>query len=399
MSLQDLHATLASFIQLERYRNNGSPSGFSFKNTPAHGFRATDHINNFELPIFDCRDFDVTCTGNSNTLPLKELPVHPDMETTFTELTGLTPLYKIKAIPTSSGRTLLSYLNNCPFYVKVAYQALLGRVTRNMTRSHVLSAIEVSLAYKEAISSGNLPDTIHIYHEHHGLYFHDLDSLQNWGYIERSITPFMKGNYIEVPAFSLFATTSQIQVPLLKNLLDLTPQLTSLESFFSYYIQPLLDLYFSSLVKLGLQPECHAQNVVFLLNNEYIPIGVALRDMESVDKDLPLIEALGYSSKYTITNYKFLFRESYNYQIKHSFMYDFKLGQYLLAPLIDTWARYYGNETSTLIDERIRIYAKKQSQALPEDFFPKSCWYDYEPIIHEGQSKRNYRKNANPRFR
>ncbi len=64
-------------------------------------------------------------------------------------------------------------------------------------------------------------------------------------------------------------------------------------------------------------------------------VGVALRDMESVDKDVPLLEALSLKDNYTITEYKFLTNEAYNYQIMHSFMYDFKLGNYLLGPLVD----------------------------------------------------------------
>ena len=169
--------------------------------------------------------------------------------------------------------------------------------------------------------------------------------------------------------------------------------------FFAYFIQPLVDLYFSSVVVLGLQPEAHAQNIVYLLNDNYVPVGIALRDMESVDKDLPLLDARGLANRFTPTGYKFLQRDAYNYQIMHSFMYDFKLGEYLVGPLIDAWVAHVGHAYLAHIEEHTRQYARKQLTLLPEYFFPDGIWYDYEPIVHEGAETRSYRKNPSPRFR
>jgi hypothetical protein len=83
----------------------------------------------------------------------------------------------------------------------------------------------------------------------------------------------------------------------------------------------------------------------------------------------------------------------------HSFMYDFKLGEYLIGPLVDAWAKVNGNTQLRNIEQRIKMYAREQLLLLPRDFFPKDCWYDYEAVVHEGSSTRNYRRNPNPRFR
>jgi len=398
MRLNDLRPTCNSFMYLERYLNDGSPSGFSIINTPTPGFRALDSINSFEIPIFDCSEFDAVSVGNSHTLAAKLLPVHPDMTDAFEAIVGKTSFRKLKAMPTSSGRTLLVFSDNGSFYAKVAYQGLLGRVTRRMTKAHVLSAIEVSSVYESAIAAGKMPRSFHIYREHCGLHFLDSGPLENWGYVERAIAPYPEGNHIEIPAFSLIAKNIEGK-HLFRDLLEVSPSLCTIDGFFTLIIQPLLDLYFSSLITLGLQPECHAQNVVFLLDCKYIPIGVALRDMESVDKDLPLIEERNLDKEFTPTQYKFLSRKSYNYQIMHSFMYDFKLGEYLIGPLVDAWAKLNGISQLKNIEQQIRIYAREKLLLLPNDFFPEDCWYDYEAVVHEGSSTRNYRRNPSPRFR
>lgn len=399
VTLADLRPTHESFMYLERYVNGGSPSGFSFQNTPGQGFRALDTVESFRLPTYDCTDFGAVNVGDHAALSPGELPVHPEMKDEFSAALNILPYRYLPAAATSSGRTLATVADDVCFYAKVAYQRLLGRVTRKMTRAHVLSAVEVSTAYENAIAAGKMPATFHIYRERCGLYFPDATPLHNWGYVEREIGPYPTGNLIEVPAFSLTALRSDGRHSLLWEMLDVAPTLRRADGFFEYIVQPLIDLYFSSIVVLGLQPEAHAQNVVFLLDSNYVPVGIALRDMESVDKDVPLLDALGSLCRFTSTGYKFLSRDAYNYQIMHSFMFDFKFGEYLLAPLVDTWAEYSKNEHLTQIEDEIKKYVHKLSCALPDDFFPRGVWYDYEPVVHEGTSKRTYRKHLKPRFR
>jgi len=399
VTLADLRPTHESFMHLERYVNGGSPSGFSFQNTPGYGFRAFDTVENFCLPTYECAKFGAVNIGERATLSPGELPVHPEMTDEFSAALGILPHRYLPAAATSSGRTLATVADGICFYAKVAYQRLLGRVTRKMTRAHVLSAIEVSTAYENAISAGKMPETFHVYREHCGLYFPDATPLRDWAYIEREIGPYPAGGFIEVPAFSLTALQPDGKHSLLSQLLDVVPALRTVEGFFEYIVQPLIDLYFSSIIVLGLQPEAHAQNVVFLLDGNYVPVGIALRDMESVDKDIPLLEALGCLDRFTPTGYKFLSMDAYNYQIMHSFMFDFKFGEYLLAPLVDAWVAYSKSERLMQIEGEIKRYVHKLSCALPDGFFPHGVWYDYEPVVHEGMSKRTYRKHPKPRFR
>jgi hypothetical protein len=267
-----------------------------------------------------------------------------------------------------------------------------------MTRAHVVSAIEVSRSYESAIAAGRMPQSFYIYREHSGLHFPDDTGLRDWGYVERDIAPYPHRAFIEVPAFSLLPMPSGGR-PLLADLLDRTAALRTSEGFFDLVVRPLVDLYFSSVILLGLQPEAHAQNVVCLLNDAYVPVGFALRDMESVDKDVPLLETCGLLSDFTPTGYKFLSKDAYNYQIMHSFMYDFKFGQYLLGRLVDTWGAYDGRMNVGEIEAHTKAYAHKQLTMLPDDFFPAGVWYDYDAIVHEGAPTRQYREHLHPRFR
>jgi hypothetical protein len=386
-------------MYLERYVNDGSPSGFSFTNTPGTGFRPSDNIELFELPIFDCSESGGIDVGRYPTLARGELPVHPDMAQQFEAAFGRGPHRRLLAEATSSGRTLSVIADGVAFYAKVAYQGRLGRVTRKMTMAHVLSAVEVSAAYENSIDAGQMPNSFHIYRESCGLYFSDMTSLRDWGYVERDIAPYPLGRFIEVPAFSLIATPRDGGPSLLAELIDAIVSLRTAEGFFTQLVKPLVDLYFSSVIVLGLQPEAHAQNVVFLLDEYFHPKGIALRDMESVDKDLPLLTALGFDSHFTSTGYKFLLKDAYNYQIIHSFMYDFKFGEYLLGPIVDSWAACVAPTRALDLEERIRSYVQDRLVALPADFFPDGVWYNYDAVVHEGTPTRQYRQHPNPRFR
>lgn len=60
-------------------RNAGSPSGFSFENAPGPRFCASNPTQHFDLPIFDCAPIGAVHVGDTPTLAVGELPVHPEM--------------------------------------------------------------------------------------------------------------------------------------------------------------------------------------------------------------------------------------------------------------------------------------------------------------------------------
>src|SRR6185436_5634949 len=157
MKLSDLEPKHDSYLRLERYVNEGSPSGFSGLHTPGNGFRASDEVESFQLPIFDCSNNHAISVGVSSVMAAGEVPIHPEMAREFQEKSHAIITGHLTAVPTSSGRTLSVSDKVHRFYLKVAYQRLLGRMMRPMTRAHVLSAFEVSSTYEAAIRAGRMP--------------------------------------------------------------------------------------------------------------------------------------------------------------------------------------------------------------------------------------------------
>lgn len=66
-----------------------------------------------------------------------------------------------------------------------------------------------------------------------------------------------------------------------------------------------------------------------------------MRDLESIDIDQTLQETIGNCTNFKSYPYKYLNSSQNNYQIKHSFMYDFKIGEYVFEPLIKCVVDYF----------------------------------------------------------
>mgnify|MGYP001059422775 CR=1 FL=1 len=391
------------WLELDRWVNSGSPSGFSAVHVTSESTLPTSPHRTFSLPIFDLRSTQVAYThfgDRARCLSPWEFPVHPDMSERFEEATKLSPVRSIPASATSSMRTVFVEGRKGQAFLKLSYHDLLGRQVRLMTQDHVRSAVQVSRVLRRAILGHNVTASFGIFHEPFGVAL-DGDALGlGWGYVERQFAPIMPqvdGQLI--PAFSLFGNDRRRakNTPLLHAIIGARKQLLRPDLFFNLVLRPVLDSYFGVLVKTGLQLELHAQNLVFLVpNSPRRSWRVVYRDMESVDKDLPLMRIAGTAAPFINDVYKALREEDYNYQIKHSFMFDFKLGEYVLRPLVDCWEK----ASSANVAELIRLIRRRVShwqQVLPESFLPAG-WYDYAPVIHVGE-RRDYQFHAVPPFR
>lgn len=403
-SIDVLGTSAESMLYLERYVNNGSPSGFTWRHTSSPGTRPSDSFEPFEIPIFDCTSCGIKSFGVApSVLPPGHLPVHPDMARLFAETTGLQPKLTIWAMPTSSARTLYVW---CPDgqrgFLKLSYHGLLGRLTREMSEIQVSTTIEVSAAYADAIDRGAMPSSFHLFPEDRGAAFDATNDfgLAGWGYVQRSveIKPLHEATVL-VPSFSLFAKDrlNPLDDTLLAQLQARTWKFPP-DLLLSTIFAPLVNCYFSSLIELGLQIEAHSQNVVAVFDPEFTLCGFAFRDMESVDRDLPLMLSRGIQPTLSDYTYKCLRASDYNYQIMHSFMYDFKFGEYLLEPLVQECARISDRPASFFYGGIVEI-ARPLIADLPDDFFPQDAWYDYAPKVFDRAAKREYQAHPSPKFR
>ena len=218
----------------------------------------------------------------------------------------------------------------------------LGRIRRNLDYQHLLSACEVTRDICSGIDSG-------IYNEKFGILKEDKGRVAylprkeggfyEFGYLIREANPHHRladDELFLVPAFSLFA--KDLYAPTYKPLLlQLHEYRGKSINDFAYFdvLGQIVDCYFDALVNHGFGMEAHAQNTLIAIDSDCQIKLIVSRDMESADKDLPLREYLGVKSRIDALDYKCLRETDYNYTIKHSFMFDFKLGEYLLSPIID----------------------------------------------------------------
>lgn len=394
-------------LHLERYVNRGSPSGFSSIHTTSTQTSSKGRATGFHL----CA---ARIPSSVNMIEYGERPafladsitlIHPDMvsDPMFSVCESIDRQFAFVA-PTSSERTVKT-LDANGWYYKLSYKGLIGRMERQLGCLQADSAVEVTDLITQAIRDEALSKEFHFLREPYGRVFQlplADGTTYDWGFVVREPAPFpyRAAPSLLIPAFSLFSIDefAPTDPPLLAQLF--ARQSKSMEDFlFDDLIRPLYDAYFSLLLTCGLQLEAHAQNILYLVDESFRITGVVARDAESIDKDVGLAEDLRLSVRFKPTTWKRLLREQYNYHIMHSFMFDFKMGEYVTSPLIEAGQRIAAFDKIKL-ERQIAAHSRAYINRLPDDFFPSDGgWYSYANIVHERGAKRSYINNGTPKYR
>jgi hypothetical protein len=301
--------------------------------------------------------------------------------------------------PTSSARTV-RVIGSDPVYIKLSYDQLIGRTPRQIGRKQAISAIEVSNVISSAIDDHRLTPRFRFMREIFAEVVVKTEA-EEWGYVVRESEPYptrCDEPYL-IPAFSLFAKDRKFpqDPPLLDQLLELNGG-SPWEYVIDDLVRPLIEAHFDILKACGLQLEPHAQNILFSFDKDYRPKSVVARDAESIDKDFGLIERNNLPVSFTETGYKCLRASDYNYQIMHSFMFDFKMGEYLLQPLVEWLSKRCGIEQAKIYSA-IRGITNDNLAGLPADFFPDSSWFCYANVVHDRTTRREYVSCSDLKFR
>jgi hypothetical protein len=400
---------------IERYLNDGSPSGFTtiYTTSPETSpFGTTEWFYPYICiaPFDSCKTFGQIPSWGG--LPFSELSnwvlVHPDMSNNKFFLNPLLKLYRdeeLIVVPTASGRTVQIINKERQDYVKLHYEGILGRVRRELPYNKAIGGPEVSRMIIEAIDSKILPCELSLLPERGArvLEVASKGKKEQWGMVWRENKPYgVEPDEIKfvLPVFSLFSfdRLATHHFPLLKQIIDFTsanPEIFILDVL----IAPLLKCYFELILKLGLQAEWNAQNLQIGFNESFSSAKFIMRDLESVDKDLTMMDSLKIMHVFESYPYKCIFRDQYNYTIKHSFMYDFKLGDYILDPLLVFLYKYYRVDYKET-QKKVKEIAKQYIDKLPNDFFPKDKWFIFEKVlVDQSVSDRPYIELDNPKFR
>ncbi len=142
----------------------------------------------------------------------------------------------------------------------------------------------------------------------------------------------------------------------------------------------------------------HSQNILFGFDKDWNIASIILRDLESIDKDITIRAAWGKSV--FINSYKTIKEADYKYLIKHSFMFDHKLGEYLVEELIVCASQVKSVneiELRKLIKEYTnRKYGEHFARLFPSD----GKWYKFEEVeINHDLPLRPYVALNNSTFR
>jgi len=393
---------------MERYVNSGSPSGFTWKHNTSPATNPMGPHATFNVFAATFPQKNVTDYGDLPPyLPDGDVLIHPDMAVLdmITSQCDSLRLWPFPVSPTSSSRTVEILDPDRPAYVKLNYKGMLGRADRQLTRNHAISAVELTEIMKSAVLRNALPSSFAFLPEPGARIVslrEEEDKDYEWGMVFREVVPFPYSHEFAflIPAFALFSTDVHRpnDPPLLVQLIDMQASPPD-EYLFESIISPLLVSYFALLINCALQLECHAQNALVGFDDNCTATGIIFRDLESVDKDISLAEDLHLSVAFRSCPYKCLRREQYNYTIMHSFMYDFKLGEYLFTPLIDLVTERY-SITPAAITHSIKTLTRRFIGRLPDTFFPSDgTWYYYENVIHDRTRPRPYLARPHPKYR
>jgi len=416
MLLQDVLTNPATTRQyVERYLNDGSPSGFTTDYTTSpetspFGLTSWFHPYICVAPLDFCKTFgEIPIWAGA---PFSELNnwviVHPDMSTNKIFRNRRISIYRdedLKVSPTASGRTVQIINKKNQDYIKLHYVGILGRVRRELPYKKAIAGPELSKIIMQAIDKKLIDPRLSLLPES-GARILEIPlrgKKVEWGMVWRENAHYRneldRTKYV-FPAFSLFSFDRLAihHYPILKQIIDHTA-VDPEEFVMDRLISPMIKCYFDLVSKLGLQAEWNAQNLLVGFDESLLPCKFILRDIESIDKDLTMMDSLKIEHNFESYPFKCIFRSQYNYTIKHSFMYDFKFGDYILDPLLRLLHEYFGCDLDKSRD-RVKEIAREYIDELPADFFPKGKWFVFDRVlVDQRKSKRPYLEIPNPKFR
>lgn len=398
------------YVHLERLVNDGSPSGFTEVHTVSPETSPFTGADCFPLLEFEDTDLETILLGSEEPYLRGSVNfAHPDSFESPILRTAAREIQRSQVVvsPAAGGRTMV--VRDGPVgtgYLKLTYDiSRIGRVDRQLALKHCVSSIEVSAALKDAVDRSHLSKRTALLLEPSARVslLPTPEGLYEWGTIfrERRPYPYVATNERRflVPGFSLFSKdrVAEADAPLLVQMIEVGGY--NPEAYLLDLVRMIVDTYWSIVHACALHIECHAQNCFFEIAANGRATRFVVKDMDSVDKDIPLARFLGVERDWR-SNYLTMTEDIYYYPIRASYMYDFKLGEYLLSPLVQAVATAFSLSTER-VDAIVREYVRETHlPGLPPSYFPDDgCWYNCDNTERKPGTQRQYFAHPNPRFR
>jgi hypothetical protein len=302
MKLEEILKNPVAFLRYaERYINLGSPSGFGSINEVSEAYQPQHESESFLVPIIPHPDMQII--GSAEDIGITGIPTHPDMA-------QAEPAEYIRVTPTSSSRTVLTF-GEKPYFIKLHFSKKIGRAPRNIRKKDVERSIYANNLLKSAqnLEFGFLPEPVGVFSEKLG-----------YGAIYRTMDACPKReNNLLMPIFSLFAPDSRKAKDrmLITQLLDANPQ------NYNLLIEALSGFYINASIGHNFLFESQAQNLMLQLKSDLSIDRVVVRDFFDfyIDND----------NERVMRNLSVF--EGEEKKCYRSFIFDFKLGNYVLKPL------------------------------------------------------------------
>lgn len=406
-----------AFIYMERYVNDGSPSGWTKKKTTSADTNPLTGKVSFPLVEFNDSQMHSVIIGEDNPIFTGVNYCHPDSREYNSEVLQNNSIElndsKIIVAPMSGGRTLFVVSDEYTGFIKLTYDVgRLGRVDRQMKYEHCMSSFEVSDTIKKYIDESMFDKTYSILLERSGKVTNIPygDTIYEWGTMLREYRPYpyVDYKYQLVPGFSLFAKDYYSKETL--NDECLINQFIALsgipaKKYLLNVIKISVDAWFQTLLNCAFILELHGQNCYYEVDENYTVRRIVIKDMDSVDKDITLATTLGLRTEWKSFPYACFYKDTpedhpWYYNVRPSYMYDFKLGTYILKPLMDAVCSKY-NLNPREIQNEIKLYVqKKYMPQIPKGYFPEDgSWYDCDDSERKPGTRREYFAHKNPLFR
>ncbi len=402
----------AGLIHLERWCNDGSPSGMSFgTHQVSEAYRPREGKEKFPLRtrIVPWDQLDLYAAQPSNALvghvyrPDGVLvALHPDDPTELPGARGP----DLMAAPTSSARTVLVLEPGPAWYAKLHYPAMIGRAPRHLNRKRVWASVRMCAELNAMAAAGRLTPTSGYLAESLGVA--SAAGGEEMGVLYREYAPYPEpaADPAVIPVFALFSTDlyAPDDPPLLAQLLDGVAD--PADAFRRTVLEPILESHLSLTLGLGLVPEDHAQNVLVELAPGSAGPAATIRravrrDMLDWYGDLGIRRERGLAPE-LVRTFDVAADPDRSYGGR-SYAFDFRLGDYILDPLIDCAQRCAGvpaEESREWVRLRVHELAAGHGVDLRDYFQPYDQVYYYErstAIWRDGRPV--FRTRTGPRYR
>lgn len=395
------------YVYMERYVNEGSPSGFTTVHTTSYETNPFTGKESFYLLEFCDNDCKTFVRGEENELfTTGKNYAHPDsvQSRELIKAGRLLKQSKILVSPTASGRTMLILDGFRKGFLKLTYDvSKIGRCTRDISYIAGYGSIETSNKIKQYIDMKKLPNCFAFLPET-SMKVSQLNckGIFEWGTIFREFNPYPSTDFdvAIIPAFSLFSidTKNPLDEKLINQFIEISKKDPS--QYLWNVLKITVDAYWGLNLNCALRAELHSQNCMYEIDTNFQITRLVIKDMEDVDRDFTLAKHIGIPFSWDTYPFRCYDENSREFKYRASYMYDFKLGEYLLSPIIETVSKKFGLNPNDF-EKRVRDYVRdKYLPLLPADYFPiNGCWYYCKKVeTKPGEGKKFY-SSPNPKFR